>query len=575
MERRLLSILMLDVVGYSRLVEENEGWALATVKQRRQTLIEPLLAEHGGRLIRFMGDGALIEFASAVNAVRYASTLQRAFAAANTPLPEQQRIALRIGVSLGDVVVDDGDVYGDGVNIAARLEPLAGPGEVLVSDAVYRQVRGKVEESFEDQGERLLKNLNEPVRIWRVGGAAAALPRAAEPGAGTPPHLTVAVLPFDNMSGDAEQAYFSDGITEDIITELSRFRELLVIARNSSFQFRNRAVEVKEIARRLDAQFIVQGSVRRVGNRVRVTAQLIDTLKGSQVWGDHYDRELTDIFAIQNEISQAIAVRVAGIGQGLLAKRARERPTTSLSAYDCYLRGVDSYSHQSAELLEVCRSYFESAAALDPNFARAWGYLAYTTMRGVINGWRRPEDSDQALVHARKAMQLDPDDYYNHWDVAFVLWHRKEFSPAIERYRRALSLNPNDADLLAEFGDTLAYWGEPAEGIALMRRAMAINPLFPDWYRWNMAFALFMVGAHEESQAEVAQILNPHSNVQLIAAANCVRLGQRESARQLIGAFLGQQPHYTVGMLRRRTAFKRREDEQNWIDALKEAGLPD
>ncbi len=598
MERRLISILVLDIVGYSSLVEMNETKTFEALMERRTKVIEPLLEDYGGRLIKFMGDGALIEFSSAVNAIRYAHVLQSTFKKANAVVPEAQKILLRIGISLGEVLVEDGDIYGENVNVAARIEPLAGPGEVLVSDAVFQQVSNKIDVSFEDLGEQQLKNMSKPVRVFRVqapgspsidsaasgmastialaAGTPAPSVRSAREGApGEQPRVVVAVLPFDNMSGDEQQNYFSDGITEDIITELSRFRELLVIARNSSFQFRGKATDVREIARKLNAQFIVEGSVRTIGSRVRITGQLIDPENDAHVWADHYDREMTDIFAIQNEISQAIAVHVAGYSKGVLAKRARERPTTSLSAYDHYLRGVDSYSHETAEALESCRCCFERATELDPNFARAWGYLAYMTMRGVINGWRPESDQDKALSYARRAAQIDPYDYYNHWDVAFVLWNRGSFPQAIERYRRALSLNANDADLLAEFGDTLVYAGEPEEGIALMRRAMAINPLCPDWYRWNMAFALFMIDDFEGSLSESAQILTPHSNVQLIAAASHAMLDQRDQARRLLHEFMSENPDYTLSMLRRRTSFRRPEDERKWLDAVREAGLKD
>jgi TolB-like protein len=371
MERRLAAILAADVVEYSRLMERDEAGTMAALKSVRTGILQPALTRHRGRLVKLMGDGVLVEFASAVNAVSCAVELQEAMAAASRDIPEDRRIVLRVGINLGDVMVEGSDLYGDGVNIAARLESLADPGSVYLSQTVHGQVRGKVQYEFEDLGVRHLKNIEEPLRVYRIQpGSGAATPHPVRPPTSKP---SIAVLPFTNMSGDPEQQYFSDGITEDIITEIARYRSLLVIARNSCFQFRGPSVDIAAVRRALGVRYVVEGSVRKAGDRVRVTAQLIDALTQSHLWAERYDRDIRDIFAVQDEVARAIAATLEGRILASGAEQVRRKPTKDWVAYDYFLQGRDAdYRYDVTGSI----ASFERAVELDPEYVHAHAWLA-------------------------------------------------------------------------------------------------------------------------------------------------------------------------------------------------------
>jgi adenylate cyclase len=335
MERKLAAILAADVVGYSRLMEQDEAGTIAALKERRKATLNPLVSLHKGRIVKVMGDGVLIEFGSAVNAVQCAVELQQKMAEANRGIDEGRAIVLRVGINLGDVVVDGSDIYGDGVNIAARLESIAEPGTVYISGTVYDQVKGKLKLDYEDLGPQTLKNISEPVRTYRVVSTPSPS-RSAKKSATDKP--SIAVLPFTNMSGDLEQQYFSDGITEDIITDLSRFRSLLVIARNSSFQYRGRSLDIRRIGRELGAQYDLEGRVRRSSDHLRITGQLIEATAGTHVWSERYDRTLADVFAVQDDVVRSVVASVAGQLRMAGFDQARRRRTVHLGAYDFFLR---------------------------------------------------------------------------------------------------------------------------------------------------------------------------------------------------------------------------------------------
>ena len=372
--RRLAAILVADVVGFSRLMATDEAGTMAALKARRRDVLEPLVANHQGRVFKTTGDGVLVEFASAVNAVQCAVELQQGMAAANEGRTEERHIILRIGVNLGDVMVEGGDLYGDGVNIAARLETLAEPGGILVSGTAHDHIGSKVKVAFEDMGAQTLKNIAQPVRAYRV----AATPVVA---VATPKHVSdkpsIAVLPFTNMSGDPEQEYFSDGITEDIITELSRFRSLFVIARNSSFVYKGKPIKVGTVARELGVKYVLEGSVRRAGSRVRVTAQLVDAASGNHVWAERYDRELADIFAVQDDVTRSIVgALTVGLEDEALERARRKRPE-NLQAYEHWLRGKRAIWTTGESNLQS-RRHFERAIAIDSNYSAAYSGLAIT-----------------------------------------------------------------------------------------------------------------------------------------------------------------------------------------------------
>jgi adenylate cyclase len=361
-QRRLAAILAADVVGYSRLMEQDEAGTLALLKARRKAVLEPLVRQQEGRIFKVAGDGVLVEFASAVNAVQCAVELQNSMAGANSDLPEDRHVVLRIGIHLGDVMVEGGDLYGDGVNIAARLEAIAEPGAVCLSEDAYRQVRSKLMISFDDLGARTLKNISEPIRAYRVAGVVAA-------STGEPRHATgkpsIAVLPFTNMSGDADQQYFSDGITEDIITELSRFHELSVLARNTSFQFRGQAVDVRSVGRELGAHYVVEGSIRKLGPRIRITVQLIDVESGNHLWAERYDRDEQEMFAVQDDIVRSLVGTLFGRLEAIGAERSRRKTPASMLAYD-YLAIAQPIGDLAAEA--EARHCLEKAIELDPSY---------------------------------------------------------------------------------------------------------------------------------------------------------------------------------------------------------------
>lgn len=529
MERRLSAILVADIVGYSRLMETNEARTLAVVKSRWNTVLTPLVTEHSGRIVKFMGDSVMIEFSSAVNAVTCAVALQRKMAEENAALRPDEQVTLRVGINIGDVLIEGDDIFGDGVNIAARLEALAEAGGICISEAVHHQVRGKIQAGFEDGGRQSLKNIADPVQVYRVVmDTTAASPHVQ---ARAPARTSIAVLPFDNMSGDPEQGYFSDGITEDIIAELSKFKELQVIARNSSFQFRGKAVDIKDVARKLDVQFVVEGSVRRMGNRVRVTVQLIDALSAAHVWAERYDRELTDVFAIQDEITRSITARVADISQTVLAQRIRTRPTTSMTAFDHYLRGRELFINYDTSLESI--SFLEQARDLDPNFAIAYALLAdgYCFRHGLD---RRSEHIDQALVSAKRALALDPQEPWAHYAMALVLCRLNRLDDAGSYFERAHALNPNDVYILAVYAGWLSRMERNEEALARIDEALRRDPYAYDWFWDQRAMILVNVGRYEDSIESFKRMKSfdtVPSRSYCFQAICHIELGQIDSAR--------------------------------------------
>jgi adenylate cyclase len=370
MTRKLAAIISADVVGYSRLMGADEAGTLAALKKHRRELIDPKIAEHEGRIVKTTGDGLLIEFPSVVEAVQCAVEMQRAICDRNADVPAVHRIEFRVGINLGDIIIDGDDIHGDGVNVAARLEGLAEPNGICVSRVVRDQVRDKLDVAFEDLGEQQVKNIARPLRVFRVAQPAIVRSTAsAKPALALPDKPSIAVLPFENLSGDPEQQYFSDGITDDIITEVSRFRQLFVIARNSSFVFRGKQVDVAEIGRRLGVHYLVEGSVRRVDDRIRINVQLVDTVSGAHVWADRYDRDMKDLYAVQDELAHTIAATLTGCVESAETRQARRKPTNNLTAYDCYLRGVEHHRRLTVEDMARSREMFERAIELDPEFA--------------------------------------------------------------------------------------------------------------------------------------------------------------------------------------------------------------
>src|SRR6516164_9277099 len=443
MERRLAAIFAADVAGYSRLIGADEEGTLERLMAHRRELIDPKIAEHQGRIVKTTGDGVLVEFASPVKAVRCAIEVQHGMVDRNADVPREQRIEFRIGINLGDVVVEDGDIYGDGVNVAARLENIAEPGAVYISRAVRDFVNDQTEMALEDLGEKPLKNIAKPVRVFRIAAPdrAAAAPAAA--GSPALPHKpSIAVLPFANMSGDAEQEYFSDGMTEDLITDLSKISALFVIARNSSFAYKGQSVKVQEIGRDLGVRFVLEGSIRKAGNRVRITAQLIDAGNGGHVWAERFDRDLTDIFATQDEVVQRIVgVLAVTLTQGE-ERRLRRRGTGNVEAYECWLRARESLMRGTRESVMQARALHRRAIEIDPQFAAPHAGMALAGITDYVNAFTPdPAQSlEEAERWARRAIELNEQEPVSHMALGHVLLWRRDLDGALVEFRRMTGL---------------------------------------------------------------------------------------------------------------------------------------
>ncbi|MCI0431108.1 MAG: tetratricopeptide repeat protein, partial [Rhodospirillales bacterium] len=497
-KRRLAAILAADVVGYSRLMEADEAGTLAALKAWRGDVLKPLVARHRGRIFKLMGDGVLVEFGSAVNAVQCAVDLQRDTAAVSADLPEDRRIVLRIGVSLGDVMVEGADLYGDGVNIAARLEGIAEPGGILVSGAAYDQVRNKISVGFEDLGAQTLKNIAEPVRAYRVAGLPTVAVSAPKPRTANP---SIAVLPFVNMSGDPEQEYFSDGITEDIITELSRFRHLHVIARNSSFQFRGKDIDVKRIGRELGVQYLVEGSVRRVGDRIRITAQLIDTIADSHLWAERYDRDARDILALQEEVAHAVAATAGGRVDAAGRERAMRLSPAALRAYDLVLRAKALVLRHSRADNEQARLCAEKAIELDPTSSRAHAWLAMSRFYEYMAYWTDTREASlrEAYELAQRAVLLDESDSLACVMLGFMHLGRRNFDEARSELEKAIDLNPNDSEARGIYAFFLTAIGRPDAAIEQFDLAKRQNPYDMTYTPWIKGIVYFTAHRYDDA----------------------------------------------------------------------------
>jgi len=475
-ERKLAAILAADVVGYSRSMEADQVGTVARLKVLRKEVFEPLTARFGGRIFKTMGDGALAEFASAYDALLSAVEVQRQLAARNAELSEQERIELRIGISLGDVIVEGDDLYGNGVNVAARMEGLAPPGGICISGNVYEHVRTDADVGFEDLGEQQVKNIERPIQAWRVRVDAPKGEAPGSPALALPDRPSIAVLPFTNMSGDPEQDYFADGISEDLITALSHIRWLFVIARNSSFVYRGQAVDVKQVSRSLGVRYVLEGSVRKSGNRIRITAQLVDALSGAHHWAERYDRDVTDIFALQDEIVQHV---VGAIEPRLLAAeglRSQTRAPEDLDAWDMVARAMSRYWRVTDADIEAAIAILKEAVRRHPDYAPAHSMLAFGLVLAVHlwgTAWEVPK---LAADSARRAAELDDRDPWAHLALGYVAFVRRQTEEAVAQFRRAIELNPNFAAAHGYLGYPLAFDGQSDEAIASLSLAIRLSP---------------------------------------------------------------------------------------------------
>jgi adenylate cyclase len=577
--RRLAAIAVLDVVGYSRMMAEDEEATYAAFVAHRNA-IDPVLLNHGCRIVKGTGDGVLVEVPSAVEAVRAAIEVQELMAERNASAPEGRRMQLRIGINLGDIIVDeDGDVHGDGVNIAVRLEGEANPGGVCISDVVHKQLQGRVDAHFTDGGSVAVKNIPAPVHVWKTKSSAQpAMSRDVERGTYT---AIVAVFPFDEMSGDENQRYFVDGITEDLITALSRYPDLRVIARNSTFAYLGRVGDVRAVARELDATHVVEGSVRRAGDQVRVSAQLIEAESGHHIWAERYDRDLADVFEVQDEIVREIAAHIhPAIERVEGEKRARADPA-GLDAWDLLLRSRWQYHTNTREGCEEAIRLAELAVERDPSFALAHaGLVAYWITAG-FNRWHIGERraTEEIARHAFIAQELDPHDAVSMSLAAVAHAFARDFEQAEDLSKRAVALAPYDPSVLLSVG-AVAYWvGDHDRGVEHLTKAwqLAVHEPWRFHIATNMAFAHYMAGKYEASAvwSELGLAAGDYLQIRAISAATYAQLGRMDEARRHLAHLTADNTDQTASDFLRTNTFKRQEDIDHWKDGLIKAGLPE
>jgi TolB-like protein len=569
-QRRLAAILAADVVGYSRMMGANEAGTLTALKAWDKDTLQPLMTKHSGRVVKLMGDGVLAEFASAVNAVECA-----------VETPEEQRIILRIGINLGDVIVDGGDLYGDGVNVAARLEAMAEPGGICISDDAHRQVRDKLDIAFEDAGEHQLKNIARPLRIFRVRSGTR--PPAPQPSLTLPDKPSIAVLPFDNMSGDPEQEYFTDGVVEEIITALSRMRWLFVIARNSSFTFKGRAVDVKQVGHELGVRYVLEGSVRKAANRLRITGQLIEASTGVHLWADRFDGDLEDVFELQDRVASSVIGAIGPKLEQAEIERAKRKPTERLDAYDYYLRGMASVYHWTKDSVGEGLRLCYKAIELDPDFAAAYGVAAWCYFWRMANGWmsdRERETAEVARLVGRVTESGRDDAVALSFGGLALGYVTGDAESGIALSDRALMLNPNLAAAWSASGHLRACHGDPDVAVEHLAHAMRLSPLDPLFFFMQSftAFAHFIAGRYDEAWplAEAASREQPYflSGIRIAAVCN-IRAGRKDEARRCIARALHLDPALRISNLKDRVGRIRPEYFAKYVEALRLAGLPE
>jgi len=583
-ERRLAAVLAADVAGYSRLMGADEEGTLARLKAFRRGLVDPTIAAHRGRIVKTTGDGMLVEFSSAVDAVRCSIEAQHRMADENATVPLDQRIEFRIGIHIGDIIFDDNDIFGDGVNIAARLEGLAEPGGVCMSDDAYRQVRGKIDMTCDDMGPQTLKNIAQSMRAWRLqlgrqghrGSSSGQTPVLEQPD-----KPSVAVLPFQNMSGDPEQEYFADGMVEDIITALSRFKSLFVIARNSSFTYKGKAVNIKKAGQELGVRYFVEGSVRKSGDRVRITGQLIDSVTGAHLWADRYDGNLEDVFELQDQVASSVVGQLVTHVELAEAERSKRKPTSNLDAYDCYLRGRASIWKWSKAGTEEAQAYFFRAIELDRSFAIAHASAGLMFSIKKQNRWMADveKESAEAVLLARCALELGPMDDLALCVAGFILgFVGGELDLGVEYVSRGLSMNPNLA-VGWNFSSWLnVYLGEHQIAVEHASRAERLSPRDPNMLQVKTAAALahFFKGQYAEAARLGERMVDefptfaPAWRIVAVSAA----LGGNQNFEKATKKALELDPLQRRSVLASHLPLRRIEDREKWEEGLLRAGFP-
>lgn len=574
-ERRLTTIMAIDVVGYSRLMSEDEAGTLAALRDLRRTVVDPLVSQFGGRIFKLMGDGALIEFQSVLNAIQCAVEIQRAISTRPPHWPDGRRIELRAGINLGDVIALGSDLYGSGVNLAARLQSLAEPGGVCISAAVHEHVADNGNWAWKDLGEQTMKNIAKPLRVYGlVPHTPVSAPVVAEVAARARP--SVAVLPLANMSGDPEQEFFADGLTEDILTELSRFRGLLVISRNSTFKYKGKPIDIRQVSRELAADYVIEGSVRKTADRVRVIVQLIDGRTDQHIWADRYDRKLTDIFDIQDEITTAVVATLPGRIEAATRDIVARKKTDNMLAYECVLAGKILHHRSSFEANQQALAMLDRAIELDPTYAHAHAWKACTVGQGWANSWCADREAAWNLVtrELETAMSLDDHDSDVHRVYAAVCLARKEHEQAMHHQERALALNPNDDLIVVQQGEMLTWIGQPDEGISWILKAMRLNPYHPERFWNHLGRAYFVARRYGDAIGAFRRITAPDQFHFAFMAAIEAKLGNLGTAAQYVREVLARDSGFSSTTYLKTLHYKRPEDEEHHLQALIAAGLP-
>ncbi|WP_407159169.1 adenylate/guanylate cyclase domain-containing protein [Bradyrhizobium sp. STM 3557] len=581
-ERRLAAVLSADMVGFSRLMELDETGTLARLKTHRIELIDPAIARNRGRIIKTTGDGMLVEFRSVFDAVLCAAEVQRRMARRNADVPPARWIEFRIGINLGDVIIEENDIFGDGVNIAARLQTLAEPGGICVSAAVREQLGQRLEDvQFEDLGEQSVKNIARPIRTFRIRldqnpkkmpdagrDSTAATAIAKKP--------SIAVLPLANMSGDPEQEFFADGLTEDIITELSRFHDLLVISRNSTFVYKGKAVKVQDVAREFGVDYVLEGSVRKIGDRIRVTVQLIDAETDRHIWAERYDRELKDIFAIQDEMTRAIVATLPGRVEAATHDRAKRKPTDNMVAYECVLAAKVLHHRSSRADNAEAQRLLDRALALDPNYAHAHAWKACVLGQTWVYDWCEDRDAtfQQVAAELEITLGLDDNDSDVHRILAALNLNRDDHDKAAYHQERALALNPNYDLVVVQQGELLTWLGRPEEGIDWIKKAMRLNPYHPERFWSHLGRACYCAERYAEAAEAFSRITRPDHTHHAFLAGTFAQMGNAVAAEAHAAEVLKREPKFSVAAHLATQHYKHDVDRRRYEAGLLKAGLP-
>ena len=580
-QRRLAAILAADVVAYSRLMGEDEAGTLSALKGHLRKVISPKVEKYSGRIFKLMGDGILVEFPSVVEAVLCAVSIQEGVEEENKEVEESRRIIFRIGINVGDVIIDDDDIYGDGVNLAARIEPLAHPGGICLSRTARDQIRDKLEMVLDDMGEHEVKNIARPVRIFRVRvGSTEDLTedevsismQTGESDSRIRP--SIAVLPLDNMSADPDQEFFADGLTEDLITELSRFKDLTVIARNSTFTYKGRSVKVQEVADDLGVRYVVEGSVRRAGNRMRVTVQLIDATSGEHIWAERYDRNIEDLFDLQDEITQTIASTIPGRVEEV--ERVKPKRPNDLAAYDYVIRGKLLHHQITRKDNEEARKLLDKAIALDPECSIAWAWKACTLGQAWVHGFIESDEDviPEAMEALQKAHSLDPNESECHRLMAAVSLLQRDFEKAEHHQERGLALNPNYDLIVVQNGELYTWTGRAEEGVDWILKAMRLNPFHPERFWSHLGRAYFVARCYEEAIDAFKRIAQLDAGQKSFVAACHAALDRDDKAKSVVKEVLDLEPEFSSHSFVETLPYRDESDRVYHREALKAAGLP-